>query len=61
MFEWSPAIPLFVGAALAPLFRGRERAVILLLAPLLGAYGLYQLAPGSTVTFELFGYALTPV
>jgi len=61
MFEYWPALPLFAGAALAGLLRGKERALIMLAAPLLGAYGLYQAAPGTTVTIELFDYTLTPV
>jgi multicomponent Na+:H+ antiporter subunit D len=61
MFEWWPALWLFAGAALAPLFGRRLRAAIMLGVPLLGAYGLYQLAPGSTVTVELFSFELTPV
>ncbi len=61
MFEWWPALWLFAGAALAPLLGRRLRAAIMLSAPLLGAYGLYQLAPGSTVAVELFSYELTPV
>ncbi len=61
MFEWSPALPLFFGAALATVLSGWSRAAIMLGAPLLGAYGLYQLPPGTELTVELFDYTLTPV
>ena len=61
MFEWSPALPLFFGAALATVLSGWSRAAIMLGAPLLGAYGLYQLPPGTEVTVQLFDYTLTPV
>jgi multicomponent Na+:H+ antiporter subunit D len=61
MFEWSPALPLFFGAALATVLRGGNRAAIMLGAPLLGAYGLYQLTPGTELTLQLFDYTVTPV
>jgi multicomponent Na+:H+ antiporter subunit D len=61
MFELWPALPLFLGAALSGLLTGQARAAVMLGAPLLGALGLYQLAPGTSTTLELFGYTLTPV
>ena len=61
MFDFWPALPLFLAAALAGVLRGRLRAAVMLGAPLLGAFGLYQLAPGTTVTVALFDLTLTPV
>jgi len=61
MFEVWPALPLFVGAALVSVLRGPARAVVMLAAPLLGAYGLWQLEPGTTVTQDLFGMTLIPI
>ena len=56
-----PVLPLFIGALLAGLTRGGLRAAVMLAAPLLGAYGVYQLEPGTTVQTELLGLTLTPV
>jgi multicomponent Na+:H+ antiporter subunit D len=61
MFEFWPALPLFLGALLSAALSGRARAVAMLAAPVLGAYGLYQLEPGTLVTLQLFDYTLTPV
>ena len=61
MLELWPALPLFLGAALAGVLGGRNRALVMLGAPVLGALGLYQLEPGTTVTLQLFDYTLTPV
>ncbi|MFY9974959.1 MAG: Na(+)/H(+) antiporter subunit D [Chromatiaceae bacterium] len=61
MFELWPALPLFLGAVLAGVLGGRKRALVMLGAPVLGALGLYQLEPGTTVTLQLFDYTLTPV
>ena len=61
MFEAWPALPLFLGAALAGVLRGRARAAVMLGAPVLGALGLTQLASGTTTSLELFGFTLTPV
>ena len=61
MFDFWPALPLFLAAALAGVLSGRARAVVMLGAPLLGAVGLYQLEPGTRVTLALFDLTLTPV
>jgi multicomponent Na+:H+ antiporter subunit D len=61
MLELWPALPLFLGAALAGVLTGRGRALVMLGAPVLGALGLYQLEPGTMVTLQLFDYTLTPV
>lgn len=61
MFDVWPALPLFLGAALAGVLTGRARALAMLAAPLLGAIGVSQLEPGTLVTHQLFGLALIPV
>ncbi|MET0013213.1 MAG: Na(+)/H(+) antiporter subunit D [Sedimenticola sp.] len=61
MIELWPALPLFLGAVLAGVTRGQLRAIVMLAAPLLGAYGVYQLEPGMTFTFQLMGLELTPL
>jgi len=61
MFELSPALPLFLGALLAGVTRGGTRAVVMLVAPLLGAYGIYQLESGVGSQLDLLGNTLTPV
>jgi multicomponent Na+:H+ antiporter subunit D len=59
MIEFWPALPLFTGAILAAASRGRVRAVIMLLAPILGAYGVYQLETGVVWNYSLMGHELT--
>lgn len=61
MFELSPAIPLFAGAVLAGVARGPARALVMLIAPMLGAYGISQFEPGITSQFEWLGNTLTPI
>ncbi len=61
MTELSPVWPLFIGALMAGLTRGRVRALVMLAAPILGALWLYQLEPGFSGETELLGYRLLPV
>ncbi len=61
MIEALPSLPLLVAALLAFFTRGPQRAVLMLAAPLLGAYGVFHLTPGTTVEIELMGMALTPL
>ena len=61
MLESWPAFALFLGAALVAVSRGRLRALVMLAAPLLGAWGVYQLEPGTVVEFQMMGLQLTPV
>ncbi|MCB1785319.1 MAG: Na(+)/H(+) antiporter subunit D, partial [Gammaproteobacteria bacterium] len=61
MLDASPALPLFLGALLTLFVRGHLRAAVMLAAPLLGAYGVYQLEPGTTTQVVMLGYSLTPV
>ncbi|MCW9051597.1 MAG: Na(+)/H(+) antiporter subunit D [Motiliproteus sp.] len=61
MFELIPSLPLFVAAVMVGFCRGWLRAAVMLLAPVVGAYMLFNLAEGTTVSFELMGMSLTPV
>lgn len=61
MLELWPALALFLGAALAALTRGWLRSLVMLTAPLLGAYGIYQLEPGTTIEFQMLGMQLMPI
>lgn len=61
MLESWPAFSLFIGALLLCVTRGWLRGIVMLAAPLLGAWGVYLLEPGYTFQVELMGYALTPV
>jgi len=61
MPEVFPALPLLFGALAAVLTRGRLRAVLMLAAPVVGAYCVWTLAPGTTAHIELLGYDLTPL
>ena len=61
MLESSPAFALLLGAALVAVSRGPLRALVMLAAPLLGAWGVYQLEPGTVVEFQMMGLQLTPV
>ena len=61
MIELWPAIPLFIAAILASVTRGSLRAIIMLAAPLISAYAIFQLEPGTVFSVELMGLQLTPV
>ena len=61
MFEFWPALALFIGAALAAVTSGYLRAIVMLAAPLLGAYGVYQLEPGTVIDYQMMGLQLTHV
>ena len=52
MLESLPASPLLLGAILVAFTRGPLRALVMLAAPLLGAWGVYQLEPGTVVEFQ---------
>jgi len=56
-----PFLPLFVGAVLALFLRGWARNIIMIAAPLIGAWHLYGLEHGIYWTFEFMGYTLEPV
>ena len=61
MIELWPAIPLFIAAIMASVTRGSLRAIIMLAAPLISAYAIFQLEPGTVFSVELMGLQLTPV
>jgi len=61
VFEFWPALALFIGAALAAVTSGYLRAIVMLAAPLLGAYGVYQLEPGTVIDYQMMGLQLTHV
>ena len=61
MAELAPALPLFIGALLAGMTRGRLRAVLMIAAPMAGALGLLFLPPGTEITAQFLGQHLTPV
>ncbi len=61
MLESWPALALLLGAALVAFSRGPLRALVMLAAPLAGAWGVYQLEPGTVVEFQMMGLQLTPV
>jgi multicomponent Na+:H+ antiporter subunit D len=61
VLESWPAIALLLGATLVAVSRGRVRMLIMLAAPLLGAWGVYQLEPGTIIEFQMMGLQLTPV
>ncbi|MFQ5536693.1 MAG: Na(+)/H(+) antiporter subunit D [Gemmatimonadota bacterium] len=61
---WSslpPFAPLFLGALLATVTRGRVRQALLLLVPVLGALNLLGLHDGFTVEWSFLGYTIMPV
>lgn len=63
MPELAITLPLFVGAIAALVTRGKLRALLMLAAPVVGAYLLWSLDAGSgtTVTANFLGMELTPV
>ena len=61
MLEFWPALPLLLGAVLVAFSRGPLRALVMLAAPLAGAWGVYQLEPGTVVELHMLGLQLTPV
>jgi multicomponent Na+:H+ antiporter subunit D len=61
MTDFPPGLILILGALLVPLLRGQLRNAYMLALPLVGIWGLMQIAPGAHFQFELFGQTLTPV
>ncbi len=61
MTELAPVLPLFVGALLAGLTRGRARAALMIAAPIVGALGLLLIPADTQVEATLFGQTLIPV
>jgi multicomponent Na+:H+ antiporter subunit D len=58
MSELHPFIPYLAAAVLAGLTRGRLRAGLMLLAPLIGAYHLLDAVPGNLQTLQLLDLPL---
>ncbi len=51
MFDWlPPAMILLVGAALIGLVRGQLRAIVILIAPLLTLWAVWQVPDGVVLT-----------
>ncbi len=61
MAEIFVTVPLFVGALLALVTRGKLRAALMLAAPIVGGIFLYNLAPEAMVRSEFLGMELVPV
>jgi len=61
MLEVAVTVPLFVGAILALVTRGKLRSILMLAAPVVGAYLLYTLPTGATVEVDFMGMELTPI
>ena len=72
MFEWlnelltqfssvHPALPLYAGAFLSLLCRGKARQFILIITPLIGFFNLLLLSDGSQYSITLMGLELTPL
>ena len=61
MPEVAVTLPLFIGALLAAITRGKLRAILMLAAPIVGALLVYSLTPGQNFETVLFGKHLTPV
>jgi multicomponent Na+:H+ antiporter subunit D len=61
MLELLIPLPLFTGALLAGITRGKVRAVLMLAAPLVGALLLFNIEPGTVFRTEMLGLELTPV
>ena len=58
MADLLPILPFFIAAILTLFTRGWLRAVIMLGAPFIAAYGLYSLDVGYTVTATIMGFEL---
>lgn len=61
MADFLPILPFFVAAILALFTRGWLRAIIMLGAPFIAAYGLYSLESGHLFTATLMGFEMTPI
>ena len=59
MTSVAPFLIFMTGAVLVALSRGTLRSVILLAIPLVGAFNLLQIDPGSYDSFSLLGHTLT--
>ena len=53
-----PAFALVLGGIVAGVLRGRFASMVMVIAPILGFWTVYQLEPGATSTASLFGFDL---
>ncbi len=61
MDSFLPILPFFIAAILTLFTRGSLRATIMIVTPIIAAYGIYNLEIGHTYTATLLGYELTPI
>jgi multicomponent Na+:H+ antiporter subunit D len=60
MINFPPALILFLGALLVPLFPSRIRSTVFLAFPVLAFLWLLYLNPGNTLTISFLNYSLVP-
>jgi multicomponent Na+:H+ antiporter subunit D len=56
-----PILPFFIAAILTLFTRGWLRAAIMIVTPIIAAYGIYSLEVGHTLNATLMGYELEPI
>lgn len=61
MDSFLPILPFFIAAILTLFTRGSLRATIMIVTPIIAAYGIYSLDIGHTYTTTLLGYDLEPI
>lgn len=61
MDSFLPILPFFIAAILTIFTRGSLRATIMIVTPIIAAYGIYNLEIGHTYTATLLGYELMPI
>jgi len=61
MDSFLPILPFLIAAILTLLTRGSLRATIMIVTPIIAAYGIYNLEIGHTYTATLLGYELMPI
>lgn len=61
MDSFLPILPFFIAAILTLFTRGSLRAAIMIVTPIVAAYGIYNLEVGHTYIATLLGYELIPI
>lgn len=61
MDSFLPIIPFIIAAILTLFTRGSLRATIMIVTPIIAAYGIYNLDLGHTYSATLLGYELEPI
>ncbi|WP_072681261.1 Na(+)/H(+) antiporter subunit D [Arcobacter sp. LA11] len=61
MDSFLPILPFFIAAILTLFTRGSLRATIMIVTPIIAAYGIYNLEVGHTFNFTLMGFELEPI